>query len=1098
MRAPHSSSGSEAAAREGREAARRGARSRARRPRARGAGRAGAGGRRVRRRRGRAGAGARRAGGRRGRAPRRHVDEHEAERRSIVPSRSRRCARRTRSTRYVTTDGRSHRDDDAHDATSTPTTAATRARRRRRSCRRHGPRAVRRRTAPVDGDATRDRRRRDETGNVATRPDASRPRRPRLTPLARRLPGETPAPPSRGRVRRRAVGTAALGWCHGDRPFSGGHRPHGIRRRPRRACRGAGAAVDHRERRGRRGPRRRATRRRAERPQRTAVHDRLRRRRDASREPVGRGIQSEPRRPARARGSCPGTCAAPCSVGGAVAPVLPSPVVPIARRVLREMVGHLVVDARPDKLGPAIATIRESGARLNLNLLGEAVLGEQEALRRLDGIHDAHPPPRRRLRLGQGLGDREPHLDVGVRRGRRQGRRAAAAAVPARAASRSATVHQPRHGGVPRPRPHDRGLHAHPRRPAAAGSRGGHRAAGLPARRAPGAQQLTAWARQRVAAGGARIKVRLVKGANLAMERVDAVMHDWPLATYDTKLDSDANYLRCLDFALQPEHTRGGADRRRRPQPVRHRLRVAAGRRARACATTSSSRCCSAWRRARSQAVAREVGHVLLYVPVVRPDEFDVAISYLVRRLEENASSENFLSAAFELADDPAMFERERDRFLASLDRAADAGAAHRPEPHAGPHRPPPSRGPRAGARSCATAPARRGRRSDPGRARHRPLRGDRRGDTAPRRAVGRRGCALRRRGRSSRPPSSRRASPTTARRVRPASATPPTPTRRCRRTASGRARSWPASRPRPPATRRSPPRASPTSTRSRRSSRACAMPRPAWGALPAAERAAVLQAAARALEARRGELIEVAASETGKVFAEADVEVSEAVDFANYYAATARELDRVSGAVFVPSRLTVVTPPWNFPIAIPAGGVLAALAAGSGVVFKPAPQARRCAAVVAEALWEAGVPARRAGARRHRRGRARPAARLASRRRPRDPHRVVGDRGAVPLVAPRAAAAGRDERQERDDRHALRRPRPRGIRPRQERVRPRRAEVLGGVARDPRRPGRAAPSASRGSWWMPPPRCASGRRATRWPRSDPSSSRRTASSRGR
>ncbi|RZI92655.1 MAG: aldehyde dehydrogenase family protein, partial [Microbacterium sp.] len=134
-----------------------------------------------------------------------------------------------------------------------------------------------------------------------------------------------------------------------------------------------------------------------------------------------------------------------------------------------------------------------------------------------------------------------------------------------------------------------------------------------------------------------------------------------------------------------------------------------------------------------------------------------------------------------------------------------------------------------------------------------------------------------------------------------------------------------------------------------------------AWGATPAADRAAVLQAAAAALESRRGELIEVAASETGKVFAEADVEISEAVDFANYYAATARELDRVSGAVFEPARVTVVTPPWNFPIAIPAGGVLAALAAGSGVVFKPAPQARRCAAVVADALWEAldgaGVP---------------------------------------------------------------------------------------------------------------------------------------------
>ncbi len=77
-----------------------------------------------------------------------------------------------------------------------------------------------------------------------------------------------------------------------------------------------------------------------------------------------------------------------CAGGRCSGAVLPTPVVPIARRVLREMVGHLVVDARPDKLGPAIATIRESGAKLNLNLLGEAVLGEDEALRRLEGIHE--------------------------------------------------------------------------------------------------------------------------------------------------------------------------------------------------------------------------------------------------------------------------------------------------------------------------------------------------------------------------------------------------------------------------------------------------------------------------------------------------------------------------------------------------------------------------------------------------------------------------------------------------------------------------------------------------------------------------------------
>ena len=51
------------------------------------------------------------------------------------------------------------------------------------------------------------------------------------------------------------------------------------------------------------------------------------------------------------------------------------------------------------------------------------------------------------------------------------------------------------------------------------------------------------------------------------------------------------------------------------------------------------------------------------------------------------------------------------------------------------------------------------------------------------------------------------------------------------------------------------------------------------------------------------------------------------------------------------------MTPPWNFPVAIPAGSTLAALAAGSAVVIKPAKQARRSGAVMIEALWEAGVP---------------------------------------------------------------------------------------------------------------------------------------------
>ncbi|HWR84493.1 MAG TPA: proline dehydrogenase family protein, partial [Rhodoglobus sp.] len=72
-------------------------------------------------------------------------------------------------------------------------------------------------------------------------------------------------------------------------------------------------------------------------------------------------------------------------VGGGFAPLLPWPIVPIARRVFRGMVGHLVVDASPKSLDRSLARLRGQGIRLNLNLLGEAVLGDAEAGRRLAG-----------------------------------------------------------------------------------------------------------------------------------------------------------------------------------------------------------------------------------------------------------------------------------------------------------------------------------------------------------------------------------------------------------------------------------------------------------------------------------------------------------------------------------------------------------------------------------------------------------------------------------------------------------------------------------------------------------------------------------------
>ncbi|KAF0072531.1 aldehyde dehydrogenase, partial [Streptococcus agalactiae] len=70
-------------------------------------------------------------------------------------------------------------------------------------------------------------------------------------------------------------------------------------------------------------------------------------------------------------------------------------------------------------------------------------------------------------------------------------------------------------------------------------------------------KRLSEWSAERVADGGAEIKVRLVKGANLALERVDAEMHGWPIATMPSKQATDTNYKRVLSWLFTPERMRG-------------------------------------------------------------------------------------------------------------------------------------------------------------------------------------------------------------------------------------------------------------------------------------------------------------------------------------------------------------------------------------------------------------------------------------------------------------------------------------------------------------------------------------------------------------
>ena len=59
-----------------------------------------------------------------------------------------------------------------------------------------------------------------------------------------------------------------------------------------------------------------------------------------------------------------------------------------------------------------------------------------------------------------------------------------------------------------------------------------------------------------MADGGAPIKLRIVKGANMEMEQLESATFNWPLAPYDNKLDVDANYKRMIAYGMQPENIR--------------------------------------------------------------------------------------------------------------------------------------------------------------------------------------------------------------------------------------------------------------------------------------------------------------------------------------------------------------------------------------------------------------------------------------------------------------------------------------------------------------------------------------------------------------
>ena len=124
------------------------------------------------------------------------------------------------------------------------------------------------------------------------------------------------------------------------------------------------------------------------------------------------------------------------------------------------------------------------------------------------------------------------------------------------------------------------------------------------------------------------------------------------------------------------------------------------------------------------------------------------------------------------------------------------------------------------------------------------------------------------------------------------------------------------------------------------------------WSDTPPAERGLILTRASDLYESRAGEMFALLCREAGKTPGDAVAELREAVDFLRYYSSEAVKLENRH-----PLGLVACISPWNFPLAIFTGQVAGALAAGNGVLAKPAAQTRLIAGLAVELLHQAGVP---------------------------------------------------------------------------------------------------------------------------------------------
>ncbi|MEM0898238.1 MAG: bifunctional proline dehydrogenase/L-glutamate gamma-semialdehyde dehydrogenase [Verrucomicrobiota bacterium] len=596
--------------------------------------------------------------------------------------------------------------------------------------------------------------------------------------------------------------------------------------------------------------------------------------------------------------------------------IAPGMVMPAVLRKMRSQSRRVVLRERQPHLGKYVASRKVAGFRVNINQLGEAVLGEEEAARRLDavvgllGLPDVEYVSVKISSVCSQIEmmEYEQSLDIVCERLRR--------------IYREAKKHPVQHpdGRVTRKfvnldmeEYEDVGITLDAFRRVLEEPEFAELEAGIVLQAyLPEAyklqRDLTEWAHVRRKAGGAPVKLRIVKGANLAMEQVVAESEGWPLATFSTKPPTDANFKRMVAFGTRRENV----DSVRLGIGSHNLFDIAY---AMICRELNGAGAFVEFEMLEGMAnhqarVLKEAGAgLVLYAPIVKSEDFHHALAYLIRRLDENSTDGNFLRDSFSMRMQARAWDKHAEAFRASTKLQEQLQSWSN----------------------------RSGEENGSKKVRFKQVPGFQNEPNTDWTVAARRKALSETLVNWSR---------------RPPVIVPVV--------IDGK--EWESEKPvdgfDPSQPDVVPYQVSHADTK--QVANAVNMASRAWknwGGKSVEERKRILNRCGDGLANGRLDLIGALVMDGGKSVAEADAEVSEAVDFARYYATAFDKEHGITDCVPTGRGVTVVVPPWNFPLAIPAGGVLAALMAGNSVILKPAPETPFIAWELVRHLWDAGVP---------------------------------------------------------------------------------------------------------------------------------------------